>query len=152
MHGPTVAARRRARAAAWVLVLALAALGCETLTDPFQHKDAFRETQKRFTQYVRWGNFAAASEFVDPEIRADFLALAPDASEVRFTDYEILRMDIGEDVSSASVDVRYHGYLASLPVERSIDVTQDWSRDPATGRWSVRLEVAKLRGALSGTP
>ena len=136
-----------------LLVVLFGASGClSTLTDPMDRRGQFKDTQTKFTQYIRWGKFQEASEFVDPELRADFMSYAPEFSDLRFSDYEITRVEIEEGLQSASVDVRYTGYRLSMPFERSVDLTEEWTRDESTGVWTVKLDIEKLRQMLGGAP
>jgi hypothetical protein len=127
-------------------LLALSALGCATLSDPFDSQGEFRDTQQRFTQYVRWGNFARASEYVHPDQRQEFMALAPEFSEIRFTDYEIRDVRIGSRARDATADVRYTGYHLSGMIERHVDVRQEWHRE-ADG-WRVQMDLDWIRDTL----
>jgi len=138
-----VAARAAGLAA---LGLALAALGCASLTDPLHRRSNFEDTQQRFTQYVRWGDMARASEYVEPELRDAFLSLGPEFSEIRFTDYEILHMDIAAGTREATVDVRYSGYQLSMMLEKHVDVRQEWHK--TVEGWRVRMDVDRIREAL----
>ena len=127
--------------------------GClSVITDPLDRRGAFKDTQTEFTQYVRWGKFQEAAKFVDPELREEFMSCAPEFSDLRFSDYEITRVEIEDGVQSASVDVRYTGYLLNMPFERSVDLTEEWTRDEATGVWTVKLDIQKLRDTMIGAP
>ncbi len=127
--------------------------GClSAITDPLDRRGEFKDTQTKFTQYVRWGRFQEAVKFVDPELREEFMSCAPEFSDLRFSDYEITRVDIEEGLQSASVDVRYKGYLLNMPFERSVDLTEEWTRDESTGVWTVKLDIKKLRDTMIGTP
>ena len=134
-----------------LLVALVGSLGCSAMiADPLDRRGAFETTQSKFTQYVRWGKFDEASRFVDPEMRDEFLSFAPEASDLRFSDYEITRIDIGEGVRSAFVDVRFTAYRLSMPFERSVKLTEEWTRDEASGVWTVKVDIRKLRDAISG--
>lgn len=136
-----------------LLIVLFGISGClASITDPLDRRGAFEDTQTKFTQYVRWGNFKQASRFVDPEIRAEFMSYAPEFSDLRFSDYEITRIDIQDGVRSASVDVRVTAYRLSMPFERSVDLTEEWKRDEATGLWTVKVDIRKLHDTLSGVP
>jgi hypothetical protein len=74
--------------------------------------------------YVRWGQGPRASAFVVEEQRKEFLELAPELSVIRFTDYEITRLEY--DKQSAQVDVTLRGYRLDQPVERIVHLAQDW--------------------------
>lgn len=136
-----------------LLVVLFGISGClASFTDPLDRRGAFEDTQTKFTQYVRWGKFEQASRFVDPEIRAEFMSYAPEFSDLRFSEYEITRIDIQEGVRSASVDVRVTAYRLSMPFERSVALTEQWNRDEATGLWTVKVDIRKLHDTLSGVP
>jgi hypothetical protein len=129
--------------------LALAALACVNPADPFDHEDDFRRLQKRFTQYVRWGKVHEASVFVVQEQRQEFLELAPELTVIRFTDYEITRLDYQDE--SAHVDVMLRGYRLNAPVEKIVHLAQSWEKTEKMG-WQVRLELAELKSGLGHTP
>jgi hypothetical protein len=130
-------------------VLALACLACVNPLDPLNHEDDFRRLQKRFTQYVRWGKVHEASVFVVEDQRQEFLALAPELTDIRFTDYEITRLEYERD--SAQADVTLRGYRLTTPVERIVHLAQKWEKTDDTG-WMVRLELAELRTGLGSKP
>jgi hypothetical protein len=98
---------------------------------------------------VRWGKVHEASSFVVEEQRKEFLALAPELSDIRFTDYEITRLDY--ERGAAHVDVTLRGYRLTSPVERIVHLAQHWEKTDRAG-WQVRLELAELREGLGGTP
>ncbi len=136
-----------------LLIVLFGLSGClARFTDPLDRRGAFEDTQTKFTQYVRWGKFEQASRFVDPEIRAEFMSYAPEFSDLRFSEYEITRIDIQEGVRSASVDVRVTAYRLSMPFERSVALTEQWNRDEVTGLWTVKVDIRKLHDTLSGVP
>jgi len=136
-----------------LLVVLFSVSGCmSVITDPLDRRGAFEDTQERFTQYVRWGKFEEASQYVDPEMREQFMTFAPEFSDLRFSDYEINRIEIQDGLQSATVHVRFTGYRLSMPFERSVDLTQEWTRDEASGAWTVKVEIDKLRNTMIGTP
>jgi hypothetical protein len=94
---------------------------------------------------VRWGKVHEASAFVVEEQRKEFLELAPELSVIRFTDYEITRLEY--DKQSAQVDVTLRGYRLDQPVERVVHLAQDWEKTEGEG-WRVRLELAELKTGL----
>ena len=136
-----------------LLVVIFGISGClSVITDPLGRRAAFEDTQSTFTQYVRWGKFKEASQFVDPEIRNEFMSFAPEFSDLRFSGYETIGVDIQDGVRSASVEVRFTAYSLSMPFERSVDLTQEWTRSEATGVWTVKVDIKKLRDTLIGVP
>jgi hypothetical protein len=139
------------RFAAHAFLVALIALssGCHmvNLRDPMHREDAFQDAMRTFTQYVRWGNFNGAASFVVDEQKDEFLELAPQLSEVRFTDYEILRQDLNDERTEATVDVVLTGYLLSSPISRTMRLEQKWKRTDGSD-WRVSVELAPMRKAL----
>jgi hypothetical protein len=133
-----------ARALAFTLV-AIAA-GCMSFKDPMHQEDVFNESVRQFTQYVRWGNFQGAAAFLAEEQQDELLALAPQLSDVRFTDYEILRKDLNATRDAGTVDVVYTGYRLSSPISRTMRLHQEWRR--TDGKWGVAIELEPMREAL----
>jgi hypothetical protein len=130
-----------------LVMLLLAPLqACVSPTDPFGHEADFRLLQKHFTQYVRWGKVHEAATFVVAEQRDEFLALGPDLTDIRFTDWQTLTLDY--QCESARVDVQLRGYRLTAPVERTVRLVQNWEKAEDTGAWQVRLELAALRKGL----
>lgn len=139
------------RAMLWLAVLSLSLLSaCVNPSDPFNRESDFKLIQKHFTQYVRWGKVREAAEFVVPDQREEFLALGPDLTDIRFTDWEILTLEYEE--KSARVSVQLRGYRLTTPVERIVPLVQNWEKVEDTGKWQVRLELAALRDGLGVTP
>jgi len=115
--------------------------------DPMHREDTFTENMKTFTQFVRWGNFNGAAQYLVDEQKDEFLELAPQLSDVRFTDYEILRQDLNDTWTEATVDVLFTGYRLSSPVSRTMRLHQIWKRTGAT-EWRVSIELGPMREAL----
>lgn len=116
--------------------------------DPMHTRGDFNDLQKRFTQNLRWGQIDKAAELVDPEIRDEFKSLAPRLSELRITDYNIVKSHMSPDLTHATVDVQYSGYREDELVERTVMIHEVWNRDPQTGDWHVKLDLDKLQRAL----
>ena len=126
--------------------LLVGATACASF-DVFGESDAFEETQRKFSQLVRWGQMDAASRFVIEDQRKDFLALGPELSNMQFSDYEILFVDLSDDFQEATVDVRFEAFHRASLVQRNVSMTQEWTRDEA-GEWQVTLDMERLRTAL----
>jgi hypothetical protein len=124
-----------------------AGLGCTVFSDPMGREDALSNAQLRYTQHVRWGNLDAASAYVDPEVRDAFLGQAKAFEAIRITEYDIGRIDFGEDGRSAKVHVTYHAYSLASVEERRIEEEQHWTR-PSGNQWLVRPELAGLLGSF----
>jgi len=126
------------------LALGLLALGCVTPSDPWAHVEALEDSQKRYTEAIRWGDLERAATYVDPEMRDDFLAMAEAFEDIRITDYEIGDVEMeDEEKRSAQVDVTYQGYALPFFVEHKIRDRQVWRRVETLGdhRWQVQPEL-----------
>jgi hypothetical protein len=140
---------RAAKVFALCGVLLAGATGCVTwFTDPMGYHVAFSETQRQYTQYLRWGEIEKASSFVSPEQREGFLAQAPAFQAMRITDFAIGEVDYTDE--SATVTVTYDGYLLDDFVERKIREQQSWYREGSSNRWRVRTDVAVFAEAARG--
>lgn len=137
-----------ARAAA--LALALAALGCAPLMHPLDPTRGFEEVQERFAAYLRWGRISEASQLVAAERREGFLEAARGLERVRLTGYEVLSVEMGEAQRSATARVRFTGHPVALPVERSVELVERWSRQEDSSDWRVEVELARLTEGLHG--
>jgi hypothetical protein len=109
-------------------------------TDPLKREYSLNEIQKRYTNLVRFGAFAQASQFVDPALTENFLANFPSQTDLIFTDFESGRIQFEEDPwrKNAVVKVSYSAYYTHSPILFEIVETQAWYRDNVTNSWKVR--------------
>ena len=139
----------------WLLLTALAvagSTGCMTaLGDPLGHRDALAESQKRYTDLIRWRDAERAAIYVDPELREAFLAHAKELETLEISDYELGETEFGEDDETAKIDVTYRGYSLSHLIERKVRVTQEWHRDEGN-TWLVRPDLEDVVAELRGLP
>jgi hypothetical protein len=137
---------RRPRALALCTLILLAQAGCVSwLVDPLGRRTAFDDSQREYTQLVRWGEIEKASRYVDPAQRTEFREQAAALDGIRITDFAITDVDYQD--AAASVSVTYEGYSLDSLVERRIREQQDWYRVGSTNTWRVRSEVAAVTGA-----
>jgi hypothetical protein len=131
------------------LLALLTAAGCVSPTDPMGRERALEESQRRYTNLMRWGEIEKAAEFVDPALRQEFLGQAAEFEGIRITDFEIgsIRFDADDE---ASVKVTYRGYSVGTFLEQPIHEHQKWFRTGIGNAWWVRPEIEGIVGALSG--
>jgi hypothetical protein len=123
-------------------LLVLGASACSTLG--FQDSEfVFQESQRHYTQYIRWERFDAARTFVDPKALADFRSQIASLSDVRFTDYAVHGTEMGPDGETAVVHVTYYAYLQSSPVALALDEEQHWHKVEGEREWRVRSSFAQ---------
>jgi hypothetical protein len=137
-------------AARWVAMVALGCAACVSPSDPWERGEALKQTQKRYTEALRWGDLEKAARYVDPEMRGDFLAQADAFESVRITDYDIGEVDLDQDtLAQAEVDVTYRGYALPRLVEKRVKDHQVWYRDKESGNeWRVRPQLAAMLDSI----
>jgi len=143
---------RAVRTGSLALAVALLATGCgATLGDPMGRQNALEDTQRRYTQLVRWGEIEKASEFVDPALRQDFLVHGPQLETLRITDFEIGTIERSGD--EASVTVTYRAYSIASASEKPIREKQLWYRETGLDNvWRVRSELPEQLRAFEASP
>jgi len=122
----------------------LLATACSTLF-PTTPEAKFEETQRHYTQSVRWANYSVAQTFVEPEARQDFQSRADDLHGLRFADYRIQSVAIEPNGKTATARVTYIGYRSASPVAVAFDEEQHWTYK--SGGWLVRPQLAAERPA-----
>lgn len=131
-----------------VVMLVTPLLGCQAFTDPLGRQYALEQSQKKYTELIRWGDIARASNYVEPELRGDFMALAPIFKNIRITDYEIGEIEL-EDKVAADLVVTYRGYLMPAFIEKTLVEHQSWRRTKGN-TWRVTPQLAGLVDGLIG--
>ena len=131
-----------------VLLLVSMLVACQSVTDPLGRQEALEDSQKRYTDFVRWGDLERASRFIDPERRDDFLDQIPRFEHFRVTDFDVQDIEYdGED--EVQVVVTYHGFSLLDLVERRFREQQRWVRDPGlSSRWWVTTDLAQVLAEL----
>lgn len=126
------------------VALVFGTLGCGLLQNPIDPTHGLEDSQKRFVRFLRWGKWKEAADYVAQEEREAFLESAKGLEEVRLTGYELLSLEIGDEARSATARVRYTGHPLSAPVERSVELTEHWSRPIDGDGWRVEVPIARL--------
>jgi hypothetical protein len=144
VHRRSDPARARAAAlagAALALVVAAGSLGCAfgefRPDDPLRFQLSLEDAQKAYTNYVRWSKFGEAAQYVEPELRDEFLDHAPRFANFRFTDWDGTPVVLDDEKKSATVRVTYYGYRTDTLIETPVKEVQEWHREGLT-HWKVR--------------
>ena len=125
----------------------VAPLLIEMFKDPMGRHDSLVRAQREYTNALRWGNTDAAVRFVHPEFREAFIAELRKFKDIRVTDYDVGKIEWGEEQSTATLVVTYHAYSLSSMVEKEIREIQQWerlSREKLKNDWVVRPEIEGL--------
>jgi len=133
-------------AALWIAMAGLGLAACVSPNDPWEHREALVQAQKRYTEAIRWGDLEKASRYVDPEQRESFLALSSSFDTIRISDYEVGELDLEpEKLEHAEVGVTYRGYVLPHYIERRVNEQQVWYREEGMGNeWRVRPQLAAI--------
>jgi hypothetical protein len=138
-----------------VIVLSLVAFsGCSAIgyADPkfwLPHK---REAQMKrsaeaFAANVRWGRYQQAAQLVDPEYRIDFLQAIDTTENVRYTEYEIMTVEMGPERKEASALVEFKLHRLPSMTEIAFRDEQTWRYEPAARGWYLMPELGLYRDA-----
>ena len=137
--------------AALLLLSFMGALGCADgkvwWNDPKKREWSLIELQKAYTDYVRFGAFDKASQFVDPAMVEDYVKSFPDPELLRFTDYEVTPVvfEDPEQRERATSTVTYQAYRTDTLVITTIVEEQEWYRVDQWNTWMVRPRFQGLQ-------
>jgi hypothetical protein len=119
--------------------------------DPFKRQFTLEDAHKDYTDNVRWSKFSEASQFMKKDDRHLFLQHMPDFDQVRFTDWEAEPWELDdEEMTSATIYVRYKAYSMSNPVEFEVEEVQTWSRTGRGNDWTVNSSFENLDSLVGG--
>lgn len=140
--------------AALVLLSGVGVAGCSMFSyghfDPLATGQAFDDSQKRFNRLVRWGQWEKAAEMVATDDREAFLAVGRTLTDVRFTDWDVTALEMGEKFETAQVEVRIEGYRQSDMTQHEVRMLQEWSHaDGVSSPWVVRPHLDEIAGAFA---
>ena len=131
------------------LLVAPLSLGCAfgemRWNAPLEHEYSLELIQKRYSDLVRFGNYKAASRYVDRAERNAFLSGMPKEGSVRFLDYESQPLEMNPDLTYALVEVTYVAYSPWTLVQFPVTERQEWTRpDGFRNDWSVKSSFEGL--------
>lgn len=132
-------------------VLLLLVSGCISFQDPLGRQRALAETQREYTNMVRWGDLERAERFVAADCLDDFKRAASGFDELRVTDHEIGDIEYTGE-GTAHVTVTYKGYSIARLVEHTSRERQEWVRDGMDNDWQVRPQLDLVAAELQGLP
>ena len=124
--------RRTLGILAALAVLALA--GCAAQT----RSDSLTNTLKAYASTVRWGDFASAVQFVDPDTRKAHPLSTLDMArygQVRVTEYNDDAGPVPTSDTEVRQTVRINLVNVNTQSERTVTDNQTWRYDPATKHW-----------------
>ena len=147
-----------------VLLLAFSSLGCAfgefRVHDPLQREYSLEETQKRYTDLVRFSSYGIAARFLAPDKQNAYVASMPKEKDLRFLDYTAEAVVLNEEMNEAKLRVTYTAYSPWTLVAMEIHEDQVWTRpEGVANAWTVDstfhgLEpyVRKPAQSVSATP
>ena len=130
-------------------IVLLTSLGCANSIHMKQ--SALEDSQRKYTELVRWGEIESASVYVDPEMSEAFIDAAAHFKDIRFTNFESGPLQFGEESETATVSVVYHAYSTRTLVEKRFVEHQKWYRDvDSENVWRVRPNLDSVSKKLNG--
>jgi hypothetical protein len=113
---------------------------------------AFDETQERFSRLVRWGHWEMAIPLVAEDQRDHFSEVMRELDDVKFTDWEIINVDVATGFDTARAEIRLEGYRESTLMTAEAVMVQEWERiQGIESEWVVRPDLEALRIAFTGS-
>jgi hypothetical protein len=112
--------------------------------------EAFDDSYERFTRLVRWGHWEMATELVAEDQREPFIDAMRALGDVKFTDWEVMNLDVGDGFKTAHVEVRLEGYRQATLETFSAVMVQEWeSSGEMKGTWHVRPDLTSISAAFA---
>jgi hypothetical protein len=119
--------------------------GCISwFTDPMGYRNAFDQTQRQYTQHLRWGEVEKAGSFVDPALREAFLQQAPVFQNMRITDFSIGEVAFQDDSARSRSPTRATRWRRSSSARSARSRTGIATRTRAAG-WCAATSGASPR-------
>jgi hypothetical protein len=132
-----------------LVIVLLTSLGCANSIR--MKESALEDSQRKYTELVRWGEIESASVYVDPEMSEAFIDAAAHFKDIRFTNFESGPLQFGEESETATVSVVYHAYSTRTLVEKRFVEHQAWYRDvDSENAWRVRPNLDSVSRKLNG--
>jgi hypothetical protein len=130
-------------------IVFLTSLGCANSIR--MKESALEDSQRKYTELVRWGEIESASAYVDPKMSEAFIDAAAHFKDIRFTNFESGPLQFGEESETATVSVVYHAYSTRTLVEKRFIELQKWYRDvDSKNTWRVRPNLDSVSKKLNG--
>jgi hypothetical protein len=110
----------------------------------------FDETQERFNRLVRWGHWEMAVPLVAEDQRERFIEVMRKLEGVRFTDWDVLVVDMAQGFGTAHVEVRLEGYRESTLTQVESVMIQEWEKHQGLeSKWLVRPDLEAVAAAFA---
>ena len=88
---------------------------------------------------------------VAPESREEFVDVMEGLSDVKFTDWEILVLDMGSGFETAVVEIRLEGFRERTLTHHAAIMTQEWERvDTVMSTWQVKPDLTQVAANFLG--
>ncbi len=115
---------------------------------PPNRRDSIDLLTESFAANLRWGRYDVAAAHIAPDQRIAFLKLVRDPqAPVRFTDYEVLSVELGPGMSEARALVHFKLHRLPSMTETAFVDEQVWRYYPKRMRWFLEPELAAYRDA-----
>jgi len=144
---------RNAIAALLLAFAAVTSSGCfysHGQVDLLGSGEKFDDSYERFTRLVRWGHWEMATPLVADDQRDAFIATMKTLGNIKFTDWEVMVMDVEDGFGTAHVEIRLEGYRERTLQTFSAVLVQDWIRtDRVQSDWRVKPDFTSVTAAIA---
>jgi hypothetical protein len=88
---------------------------------------------------------------VAPDSREEFIDVMEGLAGIKFTDWEIIVLDMGRGFQTATVEVRLEGFRETTLTHHSAVMTQEWERvDTLMATWQVKPDMTQVAANFLG--
>lgn len=127
------------------LLLALTLAGCGKVFTPAQE---LHDALRLYERSLRWMDFDVTANYLDRELRKDFLSRFQDADELRIVNVEMVSVDYQPENRTASTEMVIEYYRLPSPNVRKLRFEQDWFYAGGdtynTGTWQTTTPIPPL--------
>ena len=112
--------------------------------------EKFDDSYERFTRLVRWGHWEMATPLVAEDQQDAFIATMRSLGTIKFTDWEVVVLDVADGFDTAHVEIRLEGYRERTLETFSAVLVQDWTRiDKVQSDWRVKPDFTSITAAIA---
>ncbi len=124
------------RNAAFLIFLVLTLCACAALSDK-QRDESFNSAILRYTNAIRWGDHATASQFHRPDDPAAIITPSPASEPIRVTACEPVQITPSDSGNESAVTVRITYYRDDGMTLKTLIDQQSWEYAATEKTWHI---------------
>lgn len=130
---------------ACAILLLLLLTGCGKVFTPAQE---LHDALRLYERSLRWMDFDITANYLDRELRKDFLDRFQDAEELRIVNVDLVSVDYHPDTRTATTEMVIEYYRLPSPNVRRLRLEQSWVYEGGdtyhTGTWQTTTPIPAL--------